>query len=223
MKAGPIGFTRAAGNFDGRDGDAVLAQTDDGAAMKDGLPDDDHLNNANMGTPPDGQPPTMQMYLTGSGPGYDVLQGNWGDDAATVYHEYTHGLSNRLVVDADGVSTLNSQQSAAMGEGWSDWYALDFLNNRGVLKDSPRTDGEVTLDPPGWSDELPARSQAMDRSVGSTSARCPGTKEAGPGGYTYGDYGKIADGRRCTPTARSGGRRSGTCAPHSAAGSPSRW
>ncbi|KUO18760.1 M36 family metallopeptidase [Streptomyces dysideae] len=194
LEAGPIGFTRAAGNFDGRDGDAVVAQTNDGAALKDGLPDENHLNNANMGTPPDGQAPTMQLYLTGSGPGYDVLQGNFGDDAATVYHEYTHGLSNRLVVDADGVSTLNSQQAWAMGEGWSDWYALDFLNNQGVLKDSPRTDGEVTLDPPGWSDELPARSQALDCAVGSTSAKCPGTKEAGPGGYTYGDYGKIADG-----------------------------
>ncbi|WP_329273063.1 M36 family metallopeptidase [Streptomyces sp. NBC_01451] len=192
LEAGPIGFTRAAGNFDSRDGDAVQAQTDDGAAIKDGMPDEDHLNNANMGTPPDGQAPTMQMYLTGSIPGYNVLQGNFGDDAATVYHEYTHGLSHRLVTDADGVPALNSQQSGAMGEAWSDWYALDFLNNEGLLKDNGRTDGDVTLDAPGWSDELPARSQALDCPVGSTSARCHGTAGAGPGGYTYGDYGKIA-------------------------------
>jgi extracellular elastinolytic metalloproteinase len=194
LEAGPIGFTRAAGNFDSRDGDAVQAQTDDGATVADGLPDENHLNNANMGTPPDGQAPTMQMYLTGSIPGFNVLQGNFGDDAATVYHEYTHGLSHRLVTDADGVPALNSQQSGAMGEAWSDWYALDFLNNEGLLKDSRHTDGDVTLDAPGWSDELPARSQALDCAVGSTSAKCHGTATAGPGGYTYGDYGKIYSG-----------------------------
>ncbi|SNX66422.1 fungalysin/thermolysin propeptide [Streptomyces sp. TLI_55] len=193
LEAAPIGFTRKAGNFDGRDGDAVQAQTDDGAAVDNGLPDENHLNNANMGTPPDGQPPTMQMYLTGSGPGYNVLQGNWGDDAATVYHEYTHGLSNRLVVDADGVSALTGQQGGAMGEAWSDWYALDFLVNQKLLKDGPRSDGDVALDPPHWTDELPSRSQPLDCPVGSKAAKCPGTKTAGPGGYTYGDYGKIRD------------------------------
>ncbi|WP_416966851.1 M36 family metallopeptidase [Streptomyces sp. 4F14] len=30
--------------------------------------------------------------------------------------------------------------------------------------------------------------------MGSTSARCPGDGTAGPGGYTYGDYGKIGNG-----------------------------
>ncbi|MGW2522316.1 M36 family metallopeptidase [Streptomyces sp. NPDC001617] len=192
LESAPIGFTRAAGNFDGRDGDAVDAQSDDGAAVNSGLPDEDHLNNANMATPPDGKAPTMQMYLTGSGTGYTVLQGNWGDDAATVYHEYTHGLSNRLVVDADGVSTLTGQQGGAMGEAWSDWYALEFLNNQKLLKDNPSIDGEVALDPPKWTDELPSRSQALDCPVGSTSAKCPGTRAAGKGGYTYGDYGKIS-------------------------------
>ncbi|MFD5406097.1 M36 family metallopeptidase [Streptomyces griseorubiginosus] len=190
LQAAPIGFTREAGNFDGRDGDAVQANTDDGAAIKNGLPDENHLNNANMGTPPDGQPPVMQMYLTGSESG-GILQGNWGDDAATVYHEYTHGLSNRLVVDADGLSTLTGGQSVAMGEAWSDWYALDFLVNEKTLKDSPRKDGDVALDPPHWTDQYPSRSQALDCRVGSKSAKCPGTKKTGAGGYTYGDYGKI--------------------------------
>ena len=47
-----------------------------------------------------------------------------------MYHEYTHGLSNRLVVDADGNSTLNSIQAGAMGEAWSDCYAMDYLVNQ---------------------------------------------------------------------------------------------
>ncbi|NEA64570.1 M36 family metallopeptidase [Streptomyces sp. SID12488] len=197
LQAAPIGFTRAAGNFDGRDGDAVQAQTDDGAAMQDGLPDDNHVNNANMGTPPDGQAPTMQMYLTGGysdSPDYKVPSGNFGDVAPVVYHEFTHGLSNRLVVDADGVSTLTGQQGGAMGEAWSDWFAADFLATKRFMKDDPRVDGEVSMDPPGWRGDLSLRSQPLDCRVGSTSAKCPGTKEAGAGGYTYGDYGKIYSG-----------------------------
>ncbi|MEV5952947.1 M36 family metallopeptidase [Streptomyces sp. NPDC051987] len=197
LQAAPIGFTRKAGNFDGRDGDAVQAQTDDGAAMNNGLPDDNHINNANMGTPPDGQAPTMQMYLTGGysdDPDYKVPSGNYGDVAPVVYHEYTHGLSNRLVVDADGVSTLVGPQGGAMGEAWSDWYAVDFLADQGFMKDNPHVDGELSVDPPHWQGDLQLRSQPMDCPVGSKSARCPGTKGAGPGGYTYGDYGKIWDG-----------------------------
>ncbi len=59
------GFTEAAGNFQknnygngGIAGDAVIAQAQDGAVLFDG----EHLNNANFGTPPDGNRPRMQMY-----------------------------------------------------------------------------------------------------------------------------------------------------------------
>ena len=45
------------------------------------------------GDPEPCRAPQMQMYLFG-GPRHDV---NGGDDAEIVYHEYTHGLSNRLV------------------------------------------------------------------------------------------------------------------------------
>ena len=63
LRANPIGFTRAAGRFEAVDDDAVQAQPDDGANTDHGLPDSDHVDNANMGTPPDGTPPEMQMYL----------------------------------------------------------------------------------------------------------------------------------------------------------------
>ena len=43
--------------------DRVLGQAMDGANSGNGLPDENHFNNANMGTPPDGHSPTMQMYL----------------------------------------------------------------------------------------------------------------------------------------------------------------
>ena len=84
----------------------------DGADTQDGVPDLSHIDNANFATPPDGQPPTMQMYLWHV-PGAEPRAGpvppdhRLGDEADVVYHEYTHGLSNRLVIDADGNSTLD--------------------------------------------------------------------------------------------------------------------
>ena len=95
-----------------------------------------------METPPDGQSPRMQMYLQHqpgtSYPDEDPFSPtNVGDEADTVYHEYTHGLSNRLVVDASGVSTLGGVQAGAMGEAWSDWYAMDYLVDQGLQLDTP--------------------------------------------------------------------------------------
>ena len=135
----PIGFTEAAGNFQqvngsgkGLGGDAVQDEPLDGAAVAKGLPDGNHIDNANFATPPDGTAPRMQMYLFHQpGAAYPTqdpfLAVAGSDESDVVYHEYTHGLSNRLVVDANGVSVLNSQQGGSMGEAWSDWYALDYL------------------------------------------------------------------------------------------------
>jgi extracellular elastinolytic metalloproteinase len=188
VEAAPIGFTRAAGNFEAVDGDAVEAHTDDGADTANGLPDAGHANNASMLTPPDGIAPLMQMYLWN--PSTQYLAGNSGDAADIMYHEYTHGLSNRLVVDAGGNSTLVSQQSRAMGEAWSDWYALDYLVAQNLQKDTA-TEGELKIGNYVTGGGT-IRSQPTDCAVGSTAAACPGTSAAGPGGYTYGDYGKIS-------------------------------
>ncbi len=198
----PIGFTEAAGNFQqvngsgkGKGGDPVLDEPLDGASTAAGLPDANHIDNANMSTPPDGQSPRMQMYLF-SQPGATYptqdpfLAVSGADEADIVYHEYTHGLSNRLVVDAAGVSTLNSAQAGSMGEAWSDWYAFDLLVNQGYAKDTSAP-GEVRVgDYVGAKQDL-IRTQPLDCPVGTTSTRCPGTPGAGAGGYTYGDLGHI--------------------------------
>ena len=71
LLAKPIGFTEAAGNFErvnhtgkGKGRDAVKTQTNDGAnSGGTGLPDANHVDNANMSTPPDGHAPDMQLYL----------------------------------------------------------------------------------------------------------------------------------------------------------------
>ena len=86
--------------------DPVQADCQDGSGV----------NNANFNTPFDGSSGRMQMYVfTGPTPDRD------GDlDADIVYHEHTHGLSNRLV----GVNTLFGEQSGGMGEGWSDFVGM---------------------------------------------------------------------------------------------------
>lgn len=111
-----LGFTEAARNFQtdnfgrgGLGGDAVRAEAQDAGGT----------NNANFFTPADGQPPRMQMYLWTGTPVRD------GDlDQEVVYHELTHGTSNRLHANGSG---LNLDRSAGMGEGWSDFYAISLL------------------------------------------------------------------------------------------------
>ena len=116
-----LGFTPAAGNFQtntngegGAGNDAVQADAQDGSGT----------DNANFYTPPDGQAPRMQMYIfSGPKPNRD------GDfDQEIVIHEYTHGLSNRLVGGGSGISAL---QPSGMGEGWSDFYGLCLLAEAG--------------------------------------------------------------------------------------------
>ena len=121
-----IGFTSSDHNFEGAD--PVNAEADDSSQL--GSP---NFNNANMATFPDGTSPRMQMYLFKS-PFPDL---NGGDDASVVYHEYTHGLSNRLVIDPGGISSLGGVQAGAMGEAWGDWYAMDYLVSRKLQKDRP--------------------------------------------------------------------------------------
>ena len=200
LAAAPIGFTPAAGNFEGND--PVHGENLDGAntgtGANAGLPDGAHIDNANFGTPPDGQSPTMQMFLWHQPhtafPNQDPFIAAMGsDEADIVYHENTHGLSNRLVVDAQGNSTLGNLQAGSMGEAWSDWYALDFLVNQGLQPDTS-ADGELRVGPyVGWGNDL-IRTQPLDCPVGSSSAACHGTAGAGAGGYTYGDFGRIIGG-----------------------------
>jgi hypothetical protein len=84
-----------------------------------------------------------------------------------------------------------------MGEAWGDWYAFDFLNAQGFVDDTP-ADGDLRVgDYVAHGLDL-IRTQPLDCPVGSASPKCQGGtapgRTAGPGGYTYGDYGKIRTG-----------------------------
>ncbi len=193
LKKSPIGFTAAAGNFEAKGNDPVRLNALDGANTADGLPDGGHIDNANMSTPPDGQSPTMQMYLFHQ-PGNDAdrfLPSSSANDASVLYHEYTHGLSNRLVVDASGNSTLNSPQSGGMGEGWSDFYAMDYLVAKGFEKNTARRDGEV-LEGKYVAAGALFRKEAMDCRVGSTHELCVAL-DGTQGGYTYADTANLGN------------------------------
>jgi len=109
-----------------------------------------------------------------------------------MYHEYAHGLSGRLVSDAQGTDGLVSHQANSMAEAWSDWYAYDFLVKEGFEEDTS-TAGEIH-----WGEYMDngifdGRSQPIDCTPASDPGDCPGSDGAGPAGYTYGDMGKVID------------------------------
>jgi extracellular elastinolytic metalloproteinase len=129
------GFDEAAGNFQvnnyGRGGlgnDSVRAEAQDGAGT----------NNANFGTPSDGQRPRMQMFIwTSPNPDRD------GDlDAGIVIHEYGHGISNRQVGGGNVNCLTNRQQP---GEGLSDWWALAYTAKAGDTGPMGRGIGTYSL------------------------------------------------------------------------------
>jgi hypothetical protein len=191
----PIRFTPAAGNFSAAGHDPVRLNNLDGADIDNGMPDFDHTDNANMSTPPDGISPTMQMYLWHT-PGLDDTDEPYVPtagslDASVLYHEYTHGLSNRLVVDAAGNSTLNDIQAGSMGEAWSDYYALDYLVTKGFLKDTRRP-GELLEGKYVAAGAHLIRTMAIDCPVGATTRGCrSGFDPSVRGGYTYADFSDV--------------------------------
>jgi extracellular elastinolytic metalloproteinase len=194
----PISFTAAAGNFEAKGHDAVRLNTLDGADTDNGMPDGNHIDNANMSTPPDGISPTMQMYLfhvPGASDAEDPFVPTTGSlDASVEYHEYTHGLSNRLVIDANGNSTLNSIQAGSMGEAWSDYYAMDYLVTHRFLKDTKKAGNLLEGDYVAAGQHL-IRTMAIDCPIGATTKGCTsGFDPAVKGGYVYGDFPNIVGG-----------------------------
>lgn len=128
-----LGFTESAGNFQTDGGDPILGLVHAGAATG-GAPTYTGRDNAYMLTLPDGIPSWSGMFLWE--PINDSFEGPYSDgnfDASVIEHEYSHGLTTRYVA---GGEALGSHQSGAMGEGWGDWYGLNYLHREGLYEKS---------------------------------------------------------------------------------------
>ena len=225
LAASPIGFTDAAGNFDG------TRRAERGARRRCGHDlrrssrirphgQREHVDASGRHVAPDADVPVQRPrrrrpVFGGTRAPIRSSQGNGGDEADVVYHEYTHGLSNRLVVDAHGNSTLGSIQAGVDGRG------VERLVRDGL----PRQPGPVhghrrrrraprrrvrrrrAGPDPHPADGLPGR---LARS--GLPRRCPARRRLHLRRLRQ-DH---RPGPRCTPTARSGARPSGTCARRSA-------
>lgn len=133
------GFDEPAGNFQsnnyGRGGagnDFVNADAQDGSGT----------DNANFGTPPDGSSPRMQMYRWT----YTTPNRDSDLDNGVIAHEYTHGISNRLVGGPSNTSCLGNAEQ--MGEGWSDYFGLMMTMEAGDLGTDARGIGTYVIGQP---------------------------------------------------------------------------
>jgi hypothetical protein len=145
-----LGFTEEMGNFqfsnfgkEGKELDPVRFMAMSGVL-------NNQVDNAFMFTPPDGGeptafvdpsspgkianyiPPFSGMFLFRPVPGFNGACADSDIDASVAWHEYTHGITNRVVGGPDDADALGAQQSGSMGEAWSDWFALHFLTELGL-------------------------------------------------------------------------------------------
>ncbi len=120
-----IGFNEAAGNFQqenfgkgGTGGDAVYSYAHYGSAA----PSAASLQNAffTSRTPADGSPSMVAMFV-GIADQAPFIFTDGSLEANVIVHEYTHGVSTRLIPGCYSVF-----HCAAMGEAWSDYFGLEF-------------------------------------------------------------------------------------------------
>lgn len=127
------GFDEAAGNYQqdnfnrgGAGGDPIYAYSHYGSAGLNSA----SIENAFFSTrnAADGSQGMVAMFLSASHAGDFFTDGSY--DAVVMVHEYTHGVSFRLV--RQGYTTF---QGAAMGEAWSDFFGLEYTLPTGAPPD----------------------------------------------------------------------------------------
>ncbi|KNE72648.1 hypothetical protein AMAG_16410 [Allomyces macrogynus ATCC 38327] len=139
------GFDEASGNFQidnygkgGLSGDPIEALAQDLSGV----------NNANFATPPDGQSPTTRQYIfTYTNPTRDGVY-----DLVIPFHEFFHGVSNRLTGGPANTDCLPDGEPGGMGEGWSDIFSMIavVLDKPTVTRATPVPVGTYALgDPAG--------------------------------------------------------------------------
>ena len=81
---------------------------------------------ASMDTLPEGTSPVLRLGLVTSTGRHTAM------DATVVTHEFTHGVTNRLVGGPSDVRALDDWQCRAMGEGWGDYVACTALGKTAI-------------------------------------------------------------------------------------------
>ena len=136
-----FGFDEVSGNFQnnnygngGAGADQVEADSLDGSGT----------NNANFATPPDGTSGRMQMFeFTLTSPTRDSAMDNF-----IIVHEFGHGLTNRLTGGPANSGALQLAQSRGMGEGWSDFLGLMFVQKASDTQFGAYSSGNYVLGNP---------------------------------------------------------------------------
>jgi extracellular elastinolytic metalloproteinase len=115
-----VGFGEKDGNFqqtnfsgDGKDGDRLVLSIVD-----------DAQGDANLRAQNDGKPVELTLGT------FDAPNGQpTALDADIVLHEFAHGVSQRLVGGKGKKGALLEAQSVALGEAWSDYFAITIQNS----------------------------------------------------------------------------------------------
>jgi hypothetical protein len=152
------GFTEAAGNFQtenlgrgGSGGDRIHAFSHYGAQAVSSA----RRMNAFFTTPDlaDGAAAYIAMFIGDGGAGSFFTDGSL--DSGVIVHEYAHGVSLRLLPRG-----YDSYQLSAMGEGWSDYFGLEFTTPDGANPDGVFGTGEYLFQ--AWSQTIRTRPYTTD-------------------------------------------------------------
>jgi hypothetical protein len=152
------GFSEAAGNFQnenlgrgGIGGDRILAFSHFGAQAVSSA----RRMNAFFTTPDviDGTPAYIAMFIGDGGAGSFFTDGSL--DSGVIVHEYAHGVSLRLLPRG-----YDSYHLSAMGEGWSDYFGLEFTTAEGAPPEGVFGVGEYFFQT--WSQTIRTRPYTTD-------------------------------------------------------------
>ena len=170
-----IGFDEAAGNFQvdnfgrgGLGGDPIYAYSQF-AVARPGTALIDNSSFTFRNSSEDGFPGYVRMYLSGDHADNIFADGSY--DAGVMIHEYTHGVSSRL-----GRDVYETYQGRAMGEAWSDFFAMEML-----LPEGSRPEGKYVL------------GEYLLQAFGAGIRSRPYSTDTNVNGLTFADYGRVTD------------------------------
>ena len=123
-----LGFDEPSGNYQ-------ISNFGKGGAPKDPIEFEAQfglgvVNNSFLQPAPDGTQSLIATGLFSTDGG--ACKRDSAFDASIIRHEYTHGVSTRVVGGPANTNVLGSFQGGALGEGWSDGFAIVTLNDPAI-------------------------------------------------------------------------------------------